>query len=207
LLDQTYEISPIIHNLLVPACVGCVSHGPEAKMKSAIALLALALPCHAQLVDMGQLTYDPASKLTWLDVSLTDNISLADAHALWPGFRDATFDEVSLLFDHAGLPARGGYAEQPIFGNVASLLGATLYQDGRPELIGTVATHHVFALDFAWVNGLPVYQVSRGQGWSFNANYPAEGIGHWMVSVPEPGVVAIVVVALLLAMRTARRQR
>jgi hypothetical protein len=86
--------------------------------KSVAALLVAILPCifagPAQatsiLIDNGDITYDPNTKLQWLDITATAGLSYNDVITnngvdfIKNGWRYATDFEVDQLYRHAGLP-------------------------------------------------------------------------------------------------------
>jgi hypothetical protein len=73
---------------------------------------AVAAPVHASsiLVDHGSTTYDPDTKLEWLDITATLGLSYNDVIGnngvsyIQDGWRYATDFEVDQLYRHAGLP-------------------------------------------------------------------------------------------------------
>jgi hypothetical protein len=97
------------------------STGTESAMRgfkdagmAAIAAISIfcALPAQAAsvLIDQGNVTYDPGTKLQWLDVSETAGLSYNDilsnngVNFIGDGWRFATDFEVDQLYRHAGVP-------------------------------------------------------------------------------------------------------
>lgn len=117
-------------------------------------LLALTVPVRASsiLIDRGSSTYDPATNLSWLDVTATADLSYNDVITntgvdyIGQGWRYATDAEVEALYRDAGIPSLatapdGGFfyriaSEDPAFPQVShdaaklvKELGVTVFED------------------------------------------------------------------------------
>ena len=98
------------------------------------------------LVDQGQNTYDPNTKLLWLDVSLTTNISyntmlanLSDPSYPYFGYRYATVAEISTLYTDAGIspvPYTASLTPSSAIANLITLLGSTSPNDEEVYVLG-----------------------------------------------------------------------
>ncbi|MBT8131772.1 MAG: hypothetical protein KJO35_05855, partial [Gammaproteobacteria bacterium] len=64
----------------------------------AVLLLAFGVAGQAALVDNGVYTTDTGSGLDWLDLSVTDGLSINDATTLYSDWRYATFTEIDALY-------------------------------------------------------------------------------------------------------------
>src|SRR5512140_2669410 len=120
------------------------------------------------------LTLDTRTGLAWLNLPLTVGLSYDMAKAAtqaggqFSGFRLAKADEVITLYRSAGLPGAAWYPEGGLFdgsiNSLLSLVGATSYQDGRPEAFGisdtstTPGSHLVPGLDCSFAS--PIYGYS-----------------------------------------------
>jgi len=72
--------------------------GKTRKFLAACALVAISFDVAAALVDNGSFTTDSESTLDWLDLTVTNNLSMEDALAANSGWRYATNSEVEGLF-------------------------------------------------------------------------------------------------------------
>jgi hypothetical protein len=182
---------------------------PFAIAITGLVLLISTLVLRADLIQAdspryGQnaLTIDTATRLAWLDLPFSTNMSYQQVIAatqvggLFDGFRYATVQEVSTLYADAGIPSAGFYPESSSEGQSAlsliSLLGATSYQDGRPLTLGISGTpdrfgRDVTGLDFGYANfGVPGYFVGSS-GLVYGETFGVPTVGSWLVyEVPEP---------------------
>ncbi len=65
----------------------------------AVAALAFSSVSSATIVDMGNYQYDDQTGLEWLDLSLTDGLSIGTALAAYSGWTLATQDQFSTMFE------------------------------------------------------------------------------------------------------------
>jgi len=171
------------------------------------------------------LTIDTDSQLVWLDLSKSVNYSYLQAESalqpggLFAGFRHATTEEVSGLYQHAGIFSLGDYPEStPAIHALIGLLGTTSFDAGRPEALGISATpslattRYVPMLDFylrlSAESSLPLYDVSL-QRLAFGESTAEPTVGNWLVMVvPEPGSAGVFALGLaLMSFRRAKKGR
>ena len=68
------------------------------KLVSVATTLVLSTSVNAALIDNDTYTMDDVSGLDWLDLSATDGLAYNSVLSLNPGWRYATYDEVSVLY-------------------------------------------------------------------------------------------------------------
>lgn len=182
-----------------------------------ISLFLTGLPAMANLIQAtdpsfgpNSLTIDTSTGLGWLDLTASAGLSyqqvLADTQpgGIYSGFRFATAQEVLTLYTSAGIPGTGEYpASTPSILSLISLVGATSFQDGNPQTFGISGTSDsglqvVPGLDFLYVNGVPMYDVTGvpGQGLDYGLGYGNPAVGSWLVTnVPETADASIYLLA------------
>lgn len=184
-------------------------------MKRSLFLLALAAPSLALAsprvleVDTafgaGTGTYDPVTGLTWLDLTVTTNISwndMAVARApggLYEGWRYATSPELAELYeDGFGYPIFGSTADKAA--SVETMLsylgtltdinnGAGWERIGSDGFLGDAGGlgHEQAGLGRDLTNGVPSSAWAASDNWgSAVDNVAFDGLGHWLVMDTPP---------------------
>jgi hypothetical protein len=190
--------------LLLPFCMG---------------LAVCASSSSATLIDNGPSTTDTGTNLEWLDLTLTNGLSYADAllstFVTVDGYRSATSLEVAQLFTNAGIGTQDNLAREVDFAGATTLLntlGCTL----TPSVCATTANPG--ATGYAeWSPGAgrrALYRtdiINGGRGaatiQSSFATGATAGIGTFLVRnvVPEPSTSLLLLGGL--AMLGVRRRR
>ena len=120
---------------------------------TSLALLG-AIPSQANVIDLGNNTYDPNTGLYWLDVNLSANRSYNDVSLQFgvggnfPGYRYASGSEVNTLLLDAGILtvpclACSGDSQGALYDSLITMLGATYDQ---PDIRYTSGFHVRYAI-------------------------------------------------------------
>jgi hypothetical protein len=120
------------------------------------------------LIDEGQTTFDPNTGLRWLDITLSTNRTYNDVSSQFGvggdyfGYRYATSEEVSILFQNAGLPELAypgvpGYSAEAAA--LISLLGPTYGDTTFGYIYGITSTPYTVGSRYLAI----VYNTHQGQ--------------------------------------------
>jgi hypothetical protein len=159
----------------------------------------------APLVDQGSNTFDPNTGLSWLDTSLTANISynnvtadLIAAGGIYEGYRYATPSEVDQLAIDAGIAGVGFIANpsDPDVANLIALLGGPTVQNGFITILGLTANiidpgyHDLYQLYYS-----DTIRIARDAfaDWSDTQHDPSSASFLVMTAVPESSTWAMMI--------------
>jgi hypothetical protein len=167
------------------------------------------------LVDQGNNTYDPNTKLLWLDVTLTTNRSYNDVIAnlnnpadVVYGYRYATAAELSQLFTDAGIPN----------GEVAAVESLILLLGNTSVFEELIYTQGIIGDPYSWE---PDYYAQRGllllinNSWAASSNNGgvpksqySSNTGSFLVATPLPAALPLFATGLgALGLLGWRRKR
>lgn len=176
-------------------------------MKTTLALTLLAVgSAAAQGVMPPPAITDTATGLQWLSLTATLGWPYsATIQAPWwepfPGYTNATADQVVQLFNDLGLPSTApildANAAHPFF-KAMTALGTTYTNDIYPGMLGMVQGGQIFGIEPVIVNDVPQFWRLDGTLWQDpNQRWLGESI--WMVSqIPEPSSGRLVIGGLVL---------
>jgi len=170
----------------------------------------------------GTITLDTVTQLRWLDLTVTTNrsynniVSQLAPGGIFEGFRYANNSEVSQFWVNAGILDQSGSFTTNNFEPVSSFISLVGQTGGQPGLassaFGLSSTPlglNSHASEFV-ETFLPA---GRGRAVLMFNGYGSDDLarpdaGHWLVSVPEPGIFALLTVGgLSLSLRLRRSAR
>jgi len=181
----------------------------RATLVGVLALL-VASPASALLIDNGDITTDDAANMEWLDLTLTQGLTTAEALAANPGFVVATIAQVETLYTNAGFATLTNIWNDANAPGAIALMGLMGCTDGCasgnfPKATGFVAdggSLDVYGFDAQLSSGV----IFRAK--AFNTSIDGAS-GHYLVRpsiIPEPSTALLLGLGLV-GMGLGRRRR